>query len=663
MNSDSDSDSSSASDDEIRRSPNPAANALAADFGSLARSPLPTSKTYSTPSRPSPSSSTPLNSPNFDPSSYTRTCLTTMSIEELLAIDDKLVSEVQDLDSTMQTLVYENYSKFIDATDAIRSIGKTVDKATEEMDRLLAVITEVDTGAKEVDSDLSSSRLLVASKVLVKRQLSRLGTLLSLPKTLKGLVAERRFKKAARAWVGARGVLSKAGQEFASLRKIEAECIDVISDLSKRLEATVRHLADETNPLPNPTPTPRFIIGMAEARAKLGGEEEEEEYVELAREAVRRDPVSHLDYISSLYRSYLEIFKDKYFKSVESFLPDSSTLLASSMKGLVSATSDLVVSLESGRGGKRYGRFKDWAYETVMKIMDRRVACRYRILREEVRDSLIKICTSPSPPSHKTFGVTVCTAIADLHHTAIMSLNSLKNLPIDTPMLALSVHGQARTFTLWVPSALESCAGLVGAGVVVGLGCDNIVGSKYEDDITQNNRTTRLAAVQEDPYDVDMTGLEKVGGGGGLALLFAEASRAGEDIVPQGATESLTELGGGDGTIDMDVDGDGACSLRFGMAGTRCLQVYVGDVGNECGEMVTLGLVNGSGGGNWGSGKREVREVREGVNMMLRRIKDISIELGAAFGEVSEVEEDEGVWGGGLEGLRGLGGGDFFLSI
>ena len=156
------------------------------------------------------------------------------------------------------------------------------------MDRLLAVITEVDTGAKEVDSDLSSSRLLVASKVLVKRQLSRLGTLLSLPKTLKGLVAERRFKKAARAWVGARGVLSKAGQEFASLRKIEAECIDVISDLSKRLEATVRHLADETNPLPNPTPTPRFIIGMAEARAKLGGEEEEEEYVELAREAVRR---------------------------------------------------------------------------------------------------------------------------------------------------------------------------------------------------------------------------------------------------------------------------------------------------------------------------------------------------------------------------------------
>ena len=56
-----------------------------------------------------------------------------MSIEELLAIDDRLVSEVQDLDSTMQTLVYENYSKFIDATDAIRSIGKTVDKATEEV--------------------------------------------------------------------------------------------------------------------------------------------------------------------------------------------------------------------------------------------------------------------------------------------------------------------------------------------------------------------------------------------------------------------------------------------------------------------------------------------------------------------------------------------------
>lgn len=45
-----------------------------------------------------------------------------MSLNELLEKDNKLIHEIKTLDSDMQMLVYENYNKFISATDTIRQM-------------------------------------------------------------------------------------------------------------------------------------------------------------------------------------------------------------------------------------------------------------------------------------------------------------------------------------------------------------------------------------------------------------------------------------------------------------------------------------------------------------------------------------------------------------
>ena len=37
--------------------------------------------------------------------------------------EQKMVKDIRGLDSDMQTLVYENYNKFISATDTIRKVG------------------------------------------------------------------------------------------------------------------------------------------------------------------------------------------------------------------------------------------------------------------------------------------------------------------------------------------------------------------------------------------------------------------------------------------------------------------------------------------------------------------------------------------------------------
>lgn len=43
-------------------------------------------------------------------------------LNDLLQRDDQLIREIKELDTNMQMLVYENYNKFISATDTIRKM-------------------------------------------------------------------------------------------------------------------------------------------------------------------------------------------------------------------------------------------------------------------------------------------------------------------------------------------------------------------------------------------------------------------------------------------------------------------------------------------------------------------------------------------------------------
>lgn len=48
--------------------------------------------------------------------------LQTTNLNDLLKKDDQLIKEIKELDVNMQMLVYQNYNKFISATDTIRKM-------------------------------------------------------------------------------------------------------------------------------------------------------------------------------------------------------------------------------------------------------------------------------------------------------------------------------------------------------------------------------------------------------------------------------------------------------------------------------------------------------------------------------------------------------------
>ena len=58
-------------------------------------------------------------------------------------VEDEIVRETRKLDSEMQTLVSENYNKFISATDTIRQMRSDFKKMEEEMECLVMGMGEI----------------------------------------------------------------------------------------------------------------------------------------------------------------------------------------------------------------------------------------------------------------------------------------------------------------------------------------------------------------------------------------------------------------------------------------------------------------------------------------------------------------------------------------
>jgi hypothetical protein len=68
------------------------------------------------------SSHEPLNNPHLNIKEHFKNFIKNKSIEELIAYDNKLFSEVRNLDNEKHILVTQNYKKFVAATETINTV-------------------------------------------------------------------------------------------------------------------------------------------------------------------------------------------------------------------------------------------------------------------------------------------------------------------------------------------------------------------------------------------------------------------------------------------------------------------------------------------------------------------------------------------------------------
>jgi len=180
-----------------------------------------------------------LDSVHFDAYKHTERYVLNSSVHPLLETEESLACQVRTLDSSMQTLVYENYSRFIEATDAVRNIGVNVNCNAGNLTKLSSSVVNVGETARDVEASCGKLRDLVVEKLRTKRLLQRLETLLKLPSTLRENISDGRYKWATKSYLKAYAILNKQSGGFESLQRIEQECYEIMEillvDVKKRL--------------------------------------------------------------------------------------------------------------------------------------------------------------------------------------------------------------------------------------------------------------------------------------------------------------------------------------------------------------------------------------------------------------------------------------------
>ena len=77
-------------------------------------------------------------------------------------LENEIIRETKKLDSEMQTLVSENYNKFISATDTIRKMRSDFKKMEEEMENLVVKMADINEFNEEINSNFKDKRQEIA---------------------------------------------------------------------------------------------------------------------------------------------------------------------------------------------------------------------------------------------------------------------------------------------------------------------------------------------------------------------------------------------------------------------------------------------------------------------------------------------------------------------
>eukprot|EP00624_Nannochloropsis_granulata_P006067 evm.model.NODE_4407_length_63659_cov_22.504595.9 len=176
---------------------------------------------------------------------YVHQLLERDGLETLLIKDDELVQEVKRLDSDMQMLVYENYSKFISATDTIRTMKNNVNDMKAEMDALVKNMEGIASRMQVVNSFLGDKRAKVDKLVSVRRLLKRLDFLFDLPINLNRYVQAQDFALAVTCYAKAIDIL-RQHTHVPSFKSIQRESDQIIAGVRDELQRRLRQQADAT---------------------------------------------------------------------------------------------------------------------------------------------------------------------------------------------------------------------------------------------------------------------------------------------------------------------------------------------------------------------------------------------------------------------------------
>ncbi|CAM9878134.1 unnamed protein product [Lampetra fluviatilis] len=187
---------------------------------------------------------------DFDPEIYLGQLRKDCSLPDLMSREADMVRQIRALDSDMQTLVYENYNKFISATDTIRKMKNDFKKMEDEMECLTSNMAAITEFSGKISGTLQDRRQHITKLSGVHVLLRKLQFLFELPARLHKCIELAAWGQAVRYYSKARAVLHQY-QHMPSFRGIQDDCSSIMTALAHTLherfrdrEASAKELAE-----------------------------------------------------------------------------------------------------------------------------------------------------------------------------------------------------------------------------------------------------------------------------------------------------------------------------------------------------------------------------------------------------------------------------------
>ncbi|KAJ7707564.1 Vps51/Vps67-domain-containing protein [Mycena rosella] len=99
-----------------------------------------------------------LDSPAFDPKTYYEQLITTASLPTLLKRENELLTEIRELDSERQSLVYNHHHELIAASDTIAAMKTRAESLDADLDLLRIAFSEISRLSAEVAIEDDAAR-------------------------------------------------------------------------------------------------------------------------------------------------------------------------------------------------------------------------------------------------------------------------------------------------------------------------------------------------------------------------------------------------------------------------------------------------------------------------------------------------------------------------
>lgn len=175
-----------------------------------------------------------IDTAHFDPNKYFKDLLNSNTVENLITHDGKMIHDIKSLDSDMQMLVYENYNKFISATETIRRMKDNVEAMEDDMASVRDKMESIAATSATLDKSLYEKRQTIDKLVRVKRLLQRLEFLSELPERLEKMIEQGLYKGAVQLYKKTINVLTNHSH-LLSFKKIQERTERMMNDLRSKV--------------------------------------------------------------------------------------------------------------------------------------------------------------------------------------------------------------------------------------------------------------------------------------------------------------------------------------------------------------------------------------------------------------------------------------------